>query len=113
MKAALDCDAGSEKDFAEELANATGSVPPRIKTDPENVEQGLAKLVLTLVELLRKLMEKQVLHRIERGTLTDEEIERIGLTLMRLEEKLEEIMQIFGLEGEELNIDLGPLGNLM
>ncbi|SFG88591.1 Gas vesicle protein K [Desulfotomaculum arcticum] len=106
-----------EQDMVEELAGELEKTikkyPQKIKADPENVEQGLAKLVLTVVELLRQLMEKQALRRVERGTLTDEEIEKVGLTLMKLEEKLEELKIVFGLEGEELNIDLGPLGNLM
>jgi hypothetical protein len=84
-----------------------------VQADPEKVEQGLAKLVLTLIELLRRLMEKQALRRIERGSLTEEEIERVGLTMLRLEEKMEELKRAFGLEGEELNLNLGPLGDLL
>ncbi|WP_081410946.1 gas vesicle protein K [Desulfotruncus alcoholivorax] len=106
-----------EREIAEELAGELEKTlveyPKKIKANPDNVEQGLAKLVLTIVELIRQLMEKQALRRVERGTLTDEEIEKVGLTLMKLEEKLEELKIAFGLEGEELNIDLGPLGNLM
>lgn len=113
MKTDLECEPTFTNEFADELAKVTEAKPQRIKADPENVEQGLAKLVLTLVELLRRLMEKQALRRIERGSLTEEEIEKVGLTLMKLEEKMEEIKEVFGLEGEELNIDLGPLGNLM
>ena len=100
-------------ELAGELEKTLDKHPKKIKADPENVEQGLAKLVLTIVELIRQLMEKQAIRRVERGTLTDEEIENVGLTLMKLEEKLEELKRVFGLEGEELNIDLGPLGNLM
>ncbi|SFQ98554.1 gas vesicle protein K [Desulfoscipio geothermicus] len=113
MKAVVDYDREFFDEFAGELEKTAGTSPQKIKVDPENVEQGLAKLVLTLVELIRRLMEKQALRRVERGALTEEEIEKVGLTLMRLEEKLEELKQVFGLEGEELNIDLGPLGNLM
>ena len=87
--------------------------PERINIDPKNVEKGLAKLVLTLVELIRKLLEKQAMRRIEGGSLTDEEIERMGETLLKLENKMQELKEIFGLKDEELNLNLGPLGNLM
>jgi len=80
--------------------------------DPDKVEQGLAKLVLTVVELLRQLLERQALRRMEHGSLTDDEIERMGITFQRLEEKMEELKGVFGLAGEELNLNLGPLGNL-
>jgi hypothetical protein len=85
----------------------------RINTDPESVEKGLAQLVLTIVELLRQLMERQALHRVEAGTLTDEEIERLGHTLMLLEQRMGELKEQFGLEDRDLNLNLGPLGNLM
>ncbi len=87
--------------------------PERINIDHENVEKGLAKLVLTIVELIRKLMEKQAMRRVEGGSLSDEEIERIGETLMKLENKMQELKEIFGLKDEELNLKLGPLGDLM
>ena len=87
--------------------------PNRINIDPKNVEKGLAKLVLTIVELLRQLMEKQAMRRVEAGSLTDEEIERVGETLMKLENKMKELKEIFGLKDEELNLNLGPLGDLM
>ncbi|OMB91529.1 gas vesicle protein K [Mycobacterium colombiense] len=85
----------------------------RISADPESVERGLVSLVLTLVELLRQLMERQAIRRVDRGGLTDEQIERIGTTLMLLEEKMTELREHFGLEPEDLNIDLGPLGPLL
>lgn len=85
----------------------------RINIDPKNVEKSLAKLILTLVELIRKLLEKQAMRRIEGGSLTDEEIEDVGLTLMKLEDKMKELRGVFGLKDEELNINLGPLGDLM
>jgi hypothetical protein len=113
MSTAIDCEDALINEFADELEKVTKDTPQRIKADPENVEQGLAKLVLTIIELIRRLMEKQVLRRVERGTLTQEEIEKIGLTLMKLEQKMEEFKIVFGLENEDLNIDLGPLGNLM
>ena len=81
--------------------------------DPRSAERGLATLVLTIVELLRQLMERQALRRIEGGTLTDEEIERLGRTFMALSERMEELKRTFGLEDEDLNLNLGPLGNLM
>jgi CRISPR/Cas system-associated endonuclease Cas1 len=77
------------------------------------VEKGLAKLVLTLIELIRKLLEKQALRRVEAGSLSEEEIERVGQTLMKLENKMDELKQLFGLEDEDLNLNLGPLGDLM
>ncbi|MEH7012472.1 gas vesicle protein K [Neobacillus niacini] len=85
----------------------------RLPLDSNQVEQGLAKLVLTIIELLRQLMERQAMRRVESDSLTDEQIEELGLTLMRLEEKMEELKLIFGLEHEDLNIELGPLGKLL
>jgi len=87
--------------------------PERIDIDPENVEKGLAKLVLTLIELIRKLLEKQAIRRVEAGSLSEEQIEKVGETLMKLENKMKELKEIFGLKDEELNINLGPLGDLM
>jgi CRISPR/Cas system-associated endonuclease Cas1 len=85
----------------------------RITTDPEKLEQGLAHLVLTIIELLRQLMERQALHRIESGTLTAEDVERLGQTFMALAERMEELKVAFGLEDRDLNMNLGPLGDLM
>lgn len=85
----------------------------RIDADPESVERGLVTLVLTIVELLRQLMERQALRRVDQGTLTDDQIEKIGWTLMTLEEKMAELRDHFGLEPEDLNLDLGPLGPLL
>jgi hypothetical protein len=99
--------------FASELARVGDVLPRRINADPEGVEKGLAKLVLTLIELLRQLMERQALHRIDGGSLSDEEIERLGQTFMKLDVRMEELKKIFGLEDEDLNLDLGPLGNLL
>jgi hypothetical protein len=99
--------------FAAELRSVAPSLPYRIDAEPEDIEAGLARLVLTIVELLRQLLEHQAIRRMEGGSLDDEEIERLGLALMRLEERLEEIKSAFGLEGESLNIDLGPLGRLL
>ena len=86
---------------------------PRWNADPEEVQRSVARLVLALVEFLRKLMEKQAIRRMEAGTLTEEETENVGLALMKLEETLHEIAGRFGLTPEELNLDLGPLGRLI
>ena len=85
----------------------------RIDADPESVEKGLVTLVLTLVELLRQLMERQALRRVEQGSLTDDQVEKIGSTLMALEARMAELRDHFGLTVEDLNLDLGPLGPLL
>jgi hypothetical protein len=99
--------------MAEELEKLDRTLPTRIDANPEDVERGLAKLVLTLVELLRRLLEKQALRRIEGGRLTDEEVERLGLTFLRLAERMKELQRAFKLKDEDLNLNLGPLGDLM
>ena len=86
---------------------------PRIDADPESVERGLVSLVLTVVELLRQLMERQALRRVDQGTLTDDQIEKVGWTLMALENRMAELREHFGLAPEDLNLDLGPLGPLL
>lgn len=88
------------------------ALPERINADPERVEQGLARLVLTVVELLREVLEHQAIRRMDGGTLTDEEIERVGLALLKLNQRMDELKTVFGLTDEDLNIDLGPLGRL-
>ena len=85
----------------------------RVSADPENVEKGLVQLVLTLVELLRQLMEKQAVRRLDAGGLSDDEIENLGRTLMLLEQRMTELREHFGLTPEDLNLDLGPLGRLL
>ena len=90
-----------------ELERVRGILPERIDVDPEGVEQGLAKLVLTLVEFLRQLLERQAIRRMDGGTLTDEEIERVGLALMRLERKVRELAEQFGLDEDDLRIGVG------
>ncbi|ASN04092.1 gas vesicle protein K [Virgibacillus necropolis] len=85
----------------------------RINLDSEGAEQGLAQLVLTVIELLRELVERQALRRVDGGTLTEVEIEKLGVSLMNLEVKMDELKDIFDLKDEDLNIDLGPLGNLL
>ena len=104
---------GEMDSFVDALAHVDKGLPQRVGLNPENVERGLSKLVLTLIEFLRQLMERQALHRMDRGTLTEEEIECLGLTFMKLEERLEELKRIFGLEDEDLNLNLGPLGDLL
>jgi len=96
------------------VPNPESPVPsPHPPADIEKVEQGLAKLVLTVVELLRRLLEKQAIRRMEGGSLAEAEIERMGRAFQRLSQKVEELRTVFGLTGQELNLDLGPLGNLM
>ncbi|MFF8289862.1 gas vesicle protein K [Streptomyces sp. NPDC016309] len=85
----------------------------KVELDPDTVERDLARLVLTVVELLRQLMERQALRRVEGGDLTEDQEERIGLTLMLLEDRMELLRTRFGLEPEDLNLDLGPLGPLL
>lgn len=89
------------------------AVPNRIHIDPDDVSKGLAKLILTVVELLRELLERQAIRRIDSGTLTREEINNLGTTFMELAEKMEELKSQFGLKTEDLNIDLGPIGKLL
>jgi hypothetical protein len=95
------------------LRDVAPHLPQRIDASPDDIEAGLARLVLTLVEFLRQVLEHQAVRRMEGGSLSDEEIERLGLALMRLQERLDEIRSAFGLEGDDLNIDLGPLGRLL
>ena len=88
-------------------------LPRRIDTDPEKVERGLAQLVLTIVELLRELMERQALHRIEGGTLSEDEVERLGQAFIALRARMEELKETFDLTDEDLQLDLGPLNDLL
>jgi hypothetical protein len=88
------------------------TLPDRINADPEHVEQGLARLVLTVVELLREVLEHQAIRRMDGGTLTEAEVERLGLALLKLNQRMDELKTIFGLTDEDLNIDLGPVGRL-
>ena len=100
-------------EFVAELRRVADRLPERINIDAEGVEQGLAKLVLTLIELIRRLLEKQAIRRMEGGGLSPEQVEELGLALMKLEEKMAELKEHFGLQDEELNIDLGPIGKLL
>ncbi len=85
----------------------------RIDCSPENIEQGLARLVLSLIELLRRLLERQAIRRMEGGSLNEAKVEEMGQALMKLEMKVHEIAAAFGLKPEDLNLELGPLGNLL
>ncbi len=96
-----------------QLQGVTAQSAERIDCSPETIEQGLAKLVLGLIELLRRLLERQAIRRMEGGSLTDQQVEEMGLALMKLEEKIKDLAQQFGLKPEDLNLDLGPLGNLL
>jgi hypothetical protein len=97
----------------EQLRHAPAPLPERINVDARSVEQGLAKLVMTLIELIRRLLEKQAVRRMEGGRLSDAQVEELGLALMKLEEKMRELKGQFGLEDEDLNLDLGPVGRLI
>jgi len=94
------------------LQSVAESLPQRLNTDPDKVENGLAKLVLTLIEVLRKVLEHQAVRRMEGGHLSDAEIEKLGVALLRLNDRMQEMKGIFGLTDDDLQIDLGPLGKL-
>lgn len=97
-----------------EIRKAEANIPKLIDMgNPKETEQGLAKLVLTLVELIRRLMEKEAFRRVKRGSLSLTEIQKLGLSLKAVQKKIKEVQTIFGIEDDELNLDLGPLGNLM
>ena len=101
------------EEFIGELRRAAEGLPDRINIDSESVEQGLVKLVLTLLEFIRQLLEKQAIRRMDGGGLSPQQVEELGLALMKLEAKMQELKGQFGLEDEELNIDLGPIGRLI
>ena len=104
----------SDLDFlGDPLSSIDRVLPHRLNADPENLEKGLAQLVLTIVELLRQLMERQAMRRVDDGSLSDEEVERLGQTFMALSERMAELRDKFGLDEEDLNLNLGPLGNLL
>ena len=106
-------DTSHPEEFVEQVRCVTDTLPSRINIDPESVEQGLAKLVLTLIEFIRRLLEKQAVRRMEGGDLSPEQIEELGLALMKLEAKLQDLKTQFGLTDEDLNLDLGPIGRLI
>jgi hypothetical protein len=96
-----------------ELLELAEALPSRIDVDPEGVQRDLARLVLTLVELLRRVVEHQAVRRMDDPDLTEEQVERMGTALWKLEEKLQELCEVFGVTPEELQIELGPLGRLL
>lgn len=95
-----------------ELIALANALPERINADPEKVEQGLARLVLTVIELLRRVLEHQAVRRMDGGGLSDEQVERLGLALLKLNDRMGELKETFGLTDDDLSIDLGPLGEL-
>ena len=98
---------------ADEYRPVSAGLPERIDVDPDDVERGLGKLVLTIVEFIRQLLERQAVRRMSSGSLSDNEVERIGIALMRLDEKVGEMAARFGLRREDLRLGLGPLGQLL
>jgi hypothetical protein len=99
--------------IAAELAELASALPGRVDIDPDQVGRDLGKLVLTLVELIRQVVEHQAIQRMDDTDLTAEQVERMGIALLRLEEKTTELRELFGLAAEDLNVDLGPLGRLL
>jgi hypothetical protein len=103
---------GADVETTAALHAIARALPERINADPERVEQGLARLVLTVIELLREVLEHQAIRRMDGGTLTDAEVEKLGMALLKLNQRMDELKTHFGLTDEDLNIDLGPLGRL-
>jgi hypothetical protein len=102
------------KDLRKQIErSAAGQSPLRWNANPEDVQRSVAQLVLTLVDFIRKLLERQAIRRMETGTLTDQQIEDVGRALMRLEETIHDIAGKFGIQPEDLNLDLGPVGKLV
>ena len=104
---------GGLERLVEAFSEDRATPPRRITVDAQKVERGLARLVLTVVELLRQVIEKQAVRRVENGTLTDDEIERLGQTLIALEKRMDELKVIFGLQGEDLTLNLGSIDDLL
>ncbi|WP_226873131.1 gas vesicle protein K [Microbispora sitophila] len=102
-----------EQDQWERSAEPGRGSPWRLNTDPDAVRRDLSRLVLTLVELVRQLVERQAIRRMDQGDLSDEQVETLGLTLMRLEEAMTELCERFDISPSDLNLDLGPLGTLL
>jgi hypothetical protein len=110
----LQGDVGSLEEFAQLLGNGTSSFAPRrINASSTNVEKDVAKLVLSLVDLVRHLVERQAIRRVNAGSLTDEEVERMGEVFLKLDGKMAELRAAFGLTEEDLNLNLGPVRNLL
>ena len=101
------------KIFAKTLPKTSAANPRHLNINPDELKNGLGQLVLTVVKLLHELLEKQAIRRMDSGSLTEEEIERLGCTLMKQAEEIERLRKSFNLEEEDLNLDLGPLGKLL
>ena len=101
------------EDLRRELERSAGGSPLRWNADPDDVQRSVAQLVLTLVEFIRKLLERQAIRRMEAGTLSDQQTEDIGRALMQLEETVRDMAARFGIPIEDLNLDLGPVGKLV
>jgi hypothetical protein len=99
-------------DLELQLNELSRTLPDHINAEPASAGQELGRLVLTLVEVVRKVLEHQAVRRMDSGTLSPEEVERLGLALLRLSERMDELKTAFGLRDEDLDIDLGPLGRL-
>jgi hypothetical protein len=104
---------GPGRPLNETIGPASPTLCAQINTDRDTVERDLMKLVLTIIELLRQLMERQALRRVDEGDLSEDQEERMGLTLMLLEERITELCERYGLTAADLNLDLGPLGSLL
>jgi gas vesicle protein GvpK len=106
-------DAAQIEAIRKQIAEVAAKRPPRWNADPEDVKRSVLKLVLTLVEMIRQLLERQAIRRMENGTLTEDETESVGLALMRLHETVLDLAKQFDIDPDELNLDLGPIGKLM
>ena len=113
MRGAQPTEAQQIEAIRKQIASVAAAQPPRWNADPEDVRRSVLKLVLTLVELIRQLLERQAIRRMEAGTLTGEEIESVGLALMRLQETVLDLAKQFDISPDELNLDLGPVGKLL
>ena len=111
-RSAIDVDEMVRRELETQLSAVARALPDRINADPERVDQGLARLVLTVIEVVRKVLEHQAVRRMDGGDLSVEEVERLGLTLLKLDERMRQLKEAFGLTDEDLQIDLGPLGRL-
>jgi hypothetical protein len=112
-KTAAPAEAREIEAVRKQIARVATAKPPRWNANPDDVRKSVLKLVLTLVELIRQLLERQAIRRMEAGTLTDEETEAVGLALMRLQETILDLAKQFDISPDELNLDLGPIGKLM
>ena len=113
VRGAKGADAREIEAIRKQIANVAAAKPPRWNANPDDVRKSVLKLVLTLVELIRQLLERQAIRRMEAGTLSDDETEAVGLALMRLQETILDLAKQFDIPPDELNLDLGPVGKLM